>query len=313
MEPRAHHVMIGLFTLAVCIAAVLLALWLGKSKTSDDTSYYVVVFNEPVRGLSKGSVVQYNGIRIGEVVDLSLDRADLRRVRARVRVDSKIPVTQDTTARLVLTGITGVSVIEFSGGLPNSPLLQAADPDADPEIIATPSSLSQLLAGGDGLMTNLGELISSAKQVLSSENIKQFSGTLTHIEKITGSFAGQSDEIQDLMQKLTGLSTQATQAFAQVGDLMDSTNQLVNKQGAAMVDQAEKALASLNKTSILLSQLIEDNQQALSQGVTGLAELGPALHALRETLNSIQHVTRKLDDNPANYLLGREKIQEFQP
>lgn len=313
MEPRAHHVMIGLFTLLACVAAVLLALWLGTSKNSDDTRYYTVVFNEAVRGLSKGSAVQYNGIRIGDVVDLSLDKTDLRKVRARIRVDSKIPVTQDTKARLVLTGITGVSVIEFSGGTPNSPLLQATSDEADPVIVATPSSLSQLLAGGDDLLVNLGGLISNAKEVFSPDNIKSISGALAHIETITASLANQGDDVKALMQKLTGLSEQATQAFAQVGTLMDSTNQLVNKQGTAMLGHAETALASLNNTSALVSQLIQDNQQALSQGISGLSELGPALHALKETLNSIQYVTRKLDDNPANYLLGREKIQEFQP
>lgn len=312
MEPRAHHVMIGLFTLAVCVAAVLFALWLGKSKNSDDTSYYTVVFNEAVRGLSKGSAVQYNGIRIGDVVDLSLDRADLRTVKARVRVDSKIPITQDTKARLVLTGITGVSVIEFSGGTPDSPRLEAQE-GSDPVIVASPSPLSQLLSGGDDLMTNLGGLISNAKEALSPENIKSISGTLAHLEKITGTFADRGEDVDDFMQKLTGLSTQATEAFAQVSTLMDSTNQLVKKQGTAMFDHAEKALASLNNTSAQLSKLIEDNQQALSQGISGFTELGPALDALRETLNAIQYVTRKLDDNPANYLLGREKIQEFQP
>ena len=31
MEPKAHHVIIGFFTLAAVSAALLFALWLGKS------------------------------------------------------------------------------------------------------------------------------------------------------------------------------------------------------------------------------------------------------------------------------------------
>ena len=38
-----------------------------------------------------------------------------------------------------------------------------------------------------------------------------------------------------------------------------------------------------------------------------------ALQELRNTLASLRNVTRRLEENPTNYLLGREKMQEFQP
>lgn len=312
MEPRAHHVMIGLFTLIVCSAAVLFALWLATSKNDTDVRYYTVVFTDAVRGLSRGGAVQYNGIRIGDVVELGLDPGDLRKVRARIRVDSEIPVTTDTKARLVLTGITGVSVIELSGGSPDSPLLTSPI-GTEPVIIASKSPLSQLLAGGDDLMANVGGLISNAKDILSSDNAKNLEKILAHIERVTATFADQSEDVQELINNLTLASEEAVNAFGQVTSLMDSTNKLVNKQGAETFDHAQRALASLDKTSAMLAQLIQDNQAAVGRGADGLSELGPALRALRETLSAIQTVTRKLDDNPANYLLGREKIQEFQP
>ncbi len=312
MEPRAHHVLIGLFTLVVCTAAVLFALWLAKSQNESDVRTYTVVFNEAVRGLSKGSAVQYNGIRIGDVISLGLDPTDLSSVRARIRIDSKIPVTQDTRARLVLTGITGVSVIELSGGTPGSPLL-TAPAGGDPVIIASKSPLSQLLAGGDDLMTNISELISNAKNVLSPENTKNLSKTLEHLEQVMGTFAEQRNDMKSLMASLTQVAGSATQAFDQAATLLDNSNALISKQGVATLDHAQKAMASLDKTSTSLARLIEDNQAAVGQGADGLSQLGPTLQALRETLSAIQTVARKLDDNPANYLLGREKIQEFQP
>lgn len=313
MEPRAHHVLIGLFTLVVCTAAVLFALWLAKSQNDNEVRTYTVVFNEAVRGLSKGSAVQYNGIRIGDVISLELDPADLSSVRARIRIDGKIPVTQDTQARLVLTGITGVSVIELSGGTPGSPLLTAPAGGGDPIIVASKSPLGQLLAGGDNLMTNITELISNAKNVLSPENAKNLGKTLEHLERLTGEFAEQRNDIRGLMASLTQLSESATQAFGGAATLMDNSNALLSKQGAATLEHAQKAMASLDKASASLARLFEDNQAAVGQGADGLSQLGPTLQALRETLSAIQTVARKLDDNPANYLLGREKIQEFQP
>ncbi len=45
----------------------------------------------------------------------------------------------------------------------------------------------------------------------------------------------------------------------------------------------------------------------------GFSDIGPALQELRSTLASMRKVTRRLEENPTNYLLGREKVQEFQP
>jgi len=96
METRAHHVLIGLFTVLVAAAAVLFCLWLNKSSGDKNLNYYTVVFNEAVSGLSKGSPVQYSGIKVGDVVGLTLDPQDPRKVLARIRVEGNIPIKQDT-------------------------------------------------------------------------------------------------------------------------------------------------------------------------------------------------------------------------
>ncbi|MGH8115604.1 MAG: MlaD family protein, partial [Rhodanobacteraceae bacterium] len=59
METRAHHVLIGAFTLVVVVLGLLFALWLGKASLSRQHHYYDIVFTEAVTGLSKGSPVQY--------------------------------------------------------------------------------------------------------------------------------------------------------------------------------------------------------------------------------------------------------------
>ena len=59
MEPRAHHVLIGFFTVMAVTAALLFTLWLSKAPGDAVQRYYTVVFNEAVRGLSIGSAVQY--------------------------------------------------------------------------------------------------------------------------------------------------------------------------------------------------------------------------------------------------------------
>ncbi|SHI29370.1 MlaD family protein [Pollutimonas bauzanensis] len=312
MEPRAHHVLIGLFTIIVTAAAMLFALWLAKSHNDVEQRHYTVVFNEAVRGLSQGSAVQYSGIKIGDVVQLSLDPRNPNKVLARIRIEGKIPVKENTRARLVLTGITGVSVIELSGGTPESPPLLAAD-DADPIIVATPSPIAQLLANSDNLMANITELLLNANMFMSPDNARRLSNTLEHLEQLSGSLADQRGDMKTLLQSLTTASQEAGAALRRADGLMRNADTLLGQQGAGTLDGARRAMASLEKTSSSLNQLLDENKAALGRGMRGLGELGPALQELRSTLASLRTVARRLADNPTNYLLGREKIQEFQP
>src|SRR3546814_20281963 len=100
METRAHHVLIGLFTVIVVVGALLFGLWLAKSSVDSEFKDYEVVFNEAVSGLSRGSAVEYSGIKVGDVVNLRLDPNDPRRVLARVRLSAETPVKRSAVRRV---------------------------------------------------------------------------------------------------------------------------------------------------------------------------------------------------------------------
>ena len=72
METKANYVLIGAFTLGVVAFALLFALWAARWSSQQAWDVYDVVFNEAVTGLSEGGTVQYNGIAVGTVEDLSL-------------------------------------------------------------------------------------------------------------------------------------------------------------------------------------------------------------------------------------------------
>lgn len=312
METRAHHVLIGLFTLLITAAALLFGLWLMKSHRDREINYYSVVFNEAVSGLSRGSAVQYSGITIGDVVRLTLDPNDPRRVLARVRIEGDVPIKVDTRARLALTGITGTSVIQLSNGSPESPRLASIDGE-DPVIIAIPSPINNLLSSGEDLLFSVNEVLNSVRTLLSPENTTKVGNTLANLERATHSLAEQDTSLRELVQQLTAASKQANTTLQQASALVGSTNTLVNEQGKTTLGSVEKAMASLERAGSRVDELLSDNRGAINGGAQGLSELGPAIAELRTTLSSLRTISRRLEDNPANYLLGRERIQEFQP
>ena len=311
MEPRAHHVLIGSFTILAVAAALLFALWLGKGPGAAQQRYYTVVFNEAVRGLSVGSEVQYNGIKIGEVAALELDPRDPRRVLARVRVDGHVPIKKDIKARLALTGITGTSVIEFTGGSPDSPDLVATD--GDPVIVASPSPFAKLLEQSGHNLAGITEVIQQAKTILSPANVQNLTKTVAHLERASGAIASQDDNIKELIQQLTAATSQANAILRQASGMMNDAQALVDNEGTNAFGSADRAMASLEKSANSIDQLLLDNRVALSGGIRAFGEFGPALQELRDTLVAIRRVTRRLDDDPAEFLTGRQKIEEIEP
>ncbi|NLV24677.1 MAG: MCE family protein [Deltaproteobacteria bacterium] len=283
METRAHYVLIGFFTLMVAAGGLLFGLWLAKTGTNQNYKYYDIVFRETVSGLSVGNAVEYSGIRVGEVKSLWLDPEDPRLVWARVAVAGNTPVRQDTRARLALANITGASNIQLSSSSPNSPPL-VGDGEQIPRIMAEPSPFTRLKMSSEELLVNLTELIENAKALLSRENAELVNQVLANLETASSAFAEQKDDIVRGLQDLSLAGNQTRKAAHQATRMINNLNGIVEKNG-----------------------------QALGAGMQGLAELGPAIQELRSTLNALGDLARRLEENPAGYLLGRKKIKEFQP
>ncbi|KQW33774.1 MULTISPECIES: MlaD family protein [Pseudomonas] len=312
METRAHHVLIGLFTVIVVAGALLFGLWLAKSNVDSEFKYYEVVFNEAVSGLSRGSSVEYSGIKVGDVVNLRLDPNDPRRVLARVRLSGETPIKQDTQAKLALTGITGTSIIQLSGGTPQSPALTGHDGEP-PVIIAAPSPIARLLNNSDDLMTSINLLLHNANQVFSSDNVQSLGKTLEHLEQTTGVIAEQRGDIRQAMQQLASIGKQASATLEQTTALMRNANGLLNDQGKQVFGNAGQAMQSLARSTATLDKLLNDNRDSLNNGMQGLNALAPAVRELRETLSALRGISRRLDANPSGYLLGNDKDKEFTP
>jgi hypothetical protein len=95
--------------------------------------------------------------------------------------------------------------------------------------------------------------------------------------------------------------------------MLEKANQTLGTKGPAILDDAQKTLTALRTSSERVEELLNSNYDSVNGGLNGLGEIGPAIRELRSTLEDLRGVTRRLQDNPAGYLLGRERNKEFQP
>ena len=95
--------------------------------------------------------------------------------------------------------------------------------------------------------------------------------------------------------------------------MLSETRTLITKDGSGAFAKANEAMQSLNKTTQELQKIVADNAPAIQQGTQGFSQLAPAMQELRQTLSHIKNITQELQNNPSDYLLGGDKLQEFQP
>jgi phospholipid/cholesterol/gamma-HCH transport system substrate-binding protein len=307
METRANHVLIGAFTLAVCLLAVLFSLWAVKYTTEKSFTEYDIIFEEAVTGLSVGSQVLYNGISVGGVRRLSLDRDDPRKVIARIRLSADTPVKTDTRAKIALTGLTGVAIIQLSGGSPGSPGLQPREGERVAQILTEPSALKNIAA-------TASEIVDRVNTLLSDENVARVTRTLDQIDQITGSIASEREDIAALISNARSASEQLEKTLASADRTINGLDQGLVQELPALVARLDRTLAKLESASTSADAILTDNRDAFADfSQDGLAQVGPTMRQLRSLIRELDGLTEKLEGNPAGFLLGREQPEEFEP
>lgn len=315
METRAHHVLIGAFTLVVITAAALCALWLGKLRLAREWDDYDIVFEEAVTGLTVGGAVQYNGIQVGEVRALSLNPNDPREVIARVRVTGGTPVKTDTRAKLTFTGLTFVAIIQFTGGTPEAPLLRASDSDEVPRILAEESAVQRFVASGEDMLAVAHDVLLRLSAALDQKNIDNFTASIEHVEKVSRQLAEHSDDIGSTLEDLSLASKSLKRTLARSDKLMGNLDKLAMSSDRVLNDEARTLLSSAAHLTDSATKLIEQNQKALS-GFSNkdLAQVGPTLAELSATARALRDLARVIEDNPQSLLRGKsEKHRERAP
>ncbi len=320
METRAHHVVIGAFALAVLLLGMAFALWIGKSTLDRQWHDYAIVFNESVSGLTVGGSVQYNGIQIGEVRRLSLDPQNPAKVIALVRVDASVPVKTDTRARLTFTGITGVSLIQLSGGSLQAALLQTTA-EAPAVIVADPSALQQLMLSSEDITTTASEVLLRVNRLLNEENVAKLSQTLQHLEAISGAAAEGQDDIRTVLREAASASKQlaellggAEKVMQRLDGSLSRADKALSRDMPRLVTRLDASLQSLQRLSEIAEGMLADNRGAISDfSQQGLAQIGPSLIELRGLMADLRRISARIEESPPDFVLGRQTVPEYSP
>lgn len=182
-------------------------------------STYRILFERSVNGLSVGSKVQYNGIEVGDVTELSLNPDDPRQVITLIRVYEDTPIKVDTRAKLAFASITGSMSVQLYGGTPESQRLLAQSSDDTPFIQADPSPIATLFDEGEEMVENLNAILQSVNELFDDNNREQAGNILTNIAQITEMIASQQSALDENMALFGDVSRQASTTLESIESL----------------------------------------------------------------------------------------------
>ncbi|HVY89817.1 MAG TPA: TIR domain-containing protein [Hyphomonadaceae bacterium] len=144
---------------ALALVGVLAGAYLGISWLTrpPTTMTYYVVF-EGQTSVKKGVEVRFNGIPVGTVQTVSLDRSDPNRVIAGIKVDTETPVRVDSTAEEIKDANGVTTGLQIFAGSPDKPLLRS-DPGTPAIIRSQRTALDELFQGGQDVAAMQSELL----------------------------------------------------------------------------------------------------------------------------------------------------------
>jgi phospholipid/cholesterol/gamma-HCH transport system substrate-binding protein len=266
METRANYVLIGSFTLAVIAAAIGFVLWFQSLHTTKARTPLRIVFEGPAAGLRNGGSVNFNGIRVGEVMSVKLDNP--RRVVALTMIENNAPIRKDTLVGLEFQGLTGVAAISLKGGEEAAPPVPL-DEDGIPTLKADPNALQDVTEAIRGTLQNINRVV--------ADNQDAVKNSLRNLEAFTSSLARNSEKIDDVMLKVDGV-------IAKTDNLMVGLNTLAGGKDGGELFQTVKSIR----------ELAEDFDK----------RSGALMADGRRTLGDISRAVINLDRNPTRLLFG---------
>ena len=309
MERDAHYAAVGIATVALLAALAVFVIWLARLQFNKDYDVYDIVFYGPVRGLSEGGEVHFNGIRVGEVTDLNLDPAKGDQVIARVRLNGTTPVRVTSRAQLEPQGITGLNYIQITAGEPSSALLKSQYPEnVVPVIQSQPSPIAELLSGSGTVLAQTVDALDRINRVLSDDNIRSFSTSVKNVEALTTELEARKSMFQQLEEAVTNANKAVQEWNALATDLRGLSNgdarQAIANINAATAD-AREAISSINRSATGLERPLGDFAE------TGLPQLTQSIRQLDEATRSLQSLIDEVRASPRDFI-GRPQSREME-
>ena len=293
METRANYILVGIVTLVVLLASFGFVYWIARFGDTTNSVPLEVRIPGSVTGLSVGSQVLFNGIKVGDVRKLIIDAKNPKGVVAITEVGLDTPVTSATIATLGFQGLTGQAYIELKGGDPNGEniLVKAQQTGEMPFVQADPGAVNNLIDQAQSIANSTEKVIAGLQKFV-DDNQKPLTDTIGNANKFSEALAKNSDQIDeflasvgDLSKTLQGVSGRLDTTLATAEDLLKSVDK-------AKVD---RILANADKISSDLAASSGDIKKIVDSADVAVKNVGDLAAKANKSLDGVDKILAAAD------------------
>lgn len=283
-----------LILMAGLLSAVL---WLSVGFNQKVYSYYTVYFHESTAGLSNDSPIKFNGVQVGFVKEIKLNKNDPRQVEILLSIQEGTPITTSTTATLISQGITGVSYLGLSATSSDLTPLKKMPGEPYPVIPSKPSLFNQLDSMLKDASENIGKVANQAQLVFNAENSKNLTRTLANLERVSAVIDKNSQNIDKSLENT---------------DIILANMSKASKDFPAMLKEIKVGVDKFNELATDLSAAGQNVSATMVSGKTAIDKISqqtipPAIELINKLSTiaaNLEKVSNEMRQNPSVVIRG---------
>jgi phospholipid/cholesterol/gamma-HCH transport system substrate-binding protein len=305
---KSQKIRLGIFlTVSITVLIAIVLLITGTKLLRKRDVYHIAYEDVSVSGLEVGSAVKYHGIRVGRIEEIRIDPQDVTRVIVTISVDEGTPVKEDVKAVISMVGITGLKLIELTGGSKEAGFVEPgsfieAGRSITDEITGKAEIISEKV---EVLLNNLLELTNADNRENLTALIERSSMAIMRIDSLLEKNVESIDETMLNMRASSGKLTA----------LIESTNHAITRLDSVLV---HFSAISSEFREVEFAKLVNDIDNAVNEAsktfthfdltiLKGRKDVLRSLELMKESLQNINEVSRMLTEDPSILLRGVEE------
>ena len=313
METRAHYVAVGAFILIVIFTAFGGVLWLSRGEFGQQPESYYIFFKGSVAGLTRGSAVQYNGIPVGHVTDIRVDRDNLSQVQVTVAINTGlVEIKTDARAYIESNLLSGISTIQIRGGTQQALPLEPKPGHHYAIIRAGQNEFEEVKASLPELAANLEKASQNLNSLLDERNRQAVADTLQNFRTFTAALADHREDVGAILDhadagivELKSLIHEVNQSYTMRNGLKDQVSQTLK--------DYDRLATNLGDTARQLQQTLAENRSEVRNFVqTTLPAVDDLVSDAQRLALNLNQLVVQLQHDPTRLLFG-DRRQGYQP
>lgn len=312
---KAQKVRLGFFLLiAAGFVAALVIYKIGGTLLAHTDTYFVRI-SGGVGGLTAGSDVTYNGIVIGKVSAVAVDPVDVAMVKLQLDLQEGTPIPENTTATVVLQGITGTRRVDLMGGTNG---VRRRVPGE--EIPAGVGLFDELLQKAENISAKIELIADQVNRITSEDNLVRIEGTLANVERISAGLAGVIEDSRPRIARLmdvaesagsevSGIIVDVRSTIKKVNGVVDHADGIITREVGPLLGKANGVITKVDGVVAKVDGLVAGANTFVGRFDSALGrtqgDIQRVLVQLADGIDSISELADMLKRDPSSLIQGK--------